>query len=494
MNMQQDLFTPASPTTGQHQPGHQAAAPRAQDPASATPQPSPATGQPKPQPGHQAHAPRAQEPTSAKTPPSPATGQPQPQPGHQAAAPRAQEPASATPPASPATGQPQPQPGHQAAAPRAQEPASATPQPSPATGQQQPQPGHEAAATRAQEPASATPHPGQPAGQVCQNGTPPPPATAGARRRTGAGARADIRTAAEYRTTPNDRTDRTDRTNRTDRTRGAIVRKGEPCALSAQAVAQMRVPVCLGNSGGTPGQLDGVGYVLINSATGEFIPVAHGDEHRSGWDLWHFLQDGGIVSDADNWYPVWVCSGIQCLFNAEDAPRARAAFAAWIAWGGDETSIVYCYYNQTLYSVRSFADNAGGSATQGATPYAAEILSLLSRARECYISNDLAGCCRRAFRLAEVLGRDWYYICAEAAPVDRLQAIGREIFRAEDTGDNERAGRALFAWDGLKNTLHNALKRLQAARGDNADRARTIWGDVGLMIAALAALDSRNAD
>jgi hypothetical protein len=275
------------------------------------------------------------------------------------------------------------------------------------------------------------------------------------------------------------------------------------------AVASWRARTLVGNSPGAGrkvGAMEAVGYVLVPLA-GPFrvIPVSRGDEHHRGLDLlWRKAADWR-VDPAVEWFPIYAPSGNGLYLRSPgEVPRALAAARRWRRAGGPNLTaastgagagwampfddLLACGGDVAVYDGRLLPLGERFAAALD------ELSDGLGMARH---GRELAAFDRRALRkvadasaalVAALRASFWELgLCAAGAAAlsgaggdagERLDWLEASLAGAVAEGDLRLVEELVFAWGGVKNAVHDALRRERD--GGRRGRLATVFGDLGL--------------
>lgn len=89
------------------------------------------------------------------------------------------------------------------------------------------------------------------------------------------------------------------------------------------------------------GAFDEVGYVMIDAAADELIPISRADEHHKGFDMLDLKRRKWRI-DPERFHPVFGMSDYY-LYNAAQIPEALAALGKFRAWGGPNLTVRGAY-------------------------------------------------------------------------------------------------------------------------------------------------------
>jgi hypothetical protein len=261
---------------------------------------------------------------------------------------------------------------------------------------------------------------------------------------------------------------------------------------------------------------------MIGLDTDIFVPLSRGDEHHAGRDALAALVRRGLVPDG-RYYPVFVssCSYFDLDTRPVDAAERRAQAARvndareaarrFIAWGGGAIKPMMISLHSGLYmarrwlmTIREFVDGVWLAPTSSGddaqaldgldrlSEYAGLIIGLLGELQQAHLRRTRA-VFERGHALVDVLQKIIVYGCPDLGAT-KINACEAALLGCEAAGDVDGVGAIVFGLDGIKNRLHNVLRRL-CAKPDGAEtefdawahaNERLFWGDAR---AALAEFD-----
>jgi 8-oxo-dGTP pyrophosphatase MutT (NUDIX family)/GNAT superfamily N-acetyltransferase len=247
---------------------------------------------------------------------------------------------------------------------------------------------------------------------------------------------------------------------------------------------QWHTKVWLGNSG-TKDHTE-VTAIAFDAATGTIVPIAGSDEHQNGWELIQWMERKNMIP-ALQWRIIFLGVNFVDPGNVEQTQKDLAAFKAWLQMGGVNTAVRSRYVNPGfLVSMKDFVaakgnvqpnHDGGVIAPAGARVIKAldELSALYTRMHSNQRVNDkalyrAAAACMDAFDHIR-----YAYILSYAKIQEAEKALG-DLGAGGDPAEFERA---IFAFDGLKNQVHNALRKF----GDNQFKdndLREAFGDCAL--------------
>lgn len=237
------------------------------------------------------------------------------------------------------------------------------------------------------------------------------------------------------------------------------------------------------------GVFDEVGYVMIDAAADELIPISRADEHHKGFDMLDRMRRKWRI-EPERFHPVFGLSDYY-LYDEAQIPEALAALGKFRAWGGPNLAVRGAYgdMRKVLMSFDGFLA-AKGDVTV-APGKLAEIgaglvtrLDALQRALRAAMDRPDALAVSRVWRAAQRLH----------AHFEASRALGR-VYRGNPEEDPFLTGweafvgardwrgldRAAFSHFGFKQRVHDGVRlALADPRFVFADDVVAVFGDLGL--------------
>ena len=268
-------------------------------------------------------------------------------------------------------------------------------------------------------------------------------------------------------------------------------------------IDKWRALTYMGNSGGDAGEMHEVGYVMISLTDNTIVPISRNDEHHMGRDLMYSFEDGSYTKrgkplpiDADNYIPVW--SGSNYIYNENEAPTLLIAFTKFLSYGGRDGVLTGTQdLRGRMMHLSDFVASGGhtGKIEPGnLAPIGARIYGELKQLSDMIVAMGTEpdrvksrAAFLKAAQLCKYLSSEyaftktgvWKFV--EDAP-QRLKEMQKE-------NDVRGLEKYLFGFDGLKNTMHNALR--DAVKSNHSwviQDMEGIWGDPNLAIDMLGRL------
>jgi hypothetical protein len=264
-------------------------------------------------------------------------------------------------------------------------------------------------------------------------------------------------------------------------------------------IREWKAKTILANSGGKVGEWDDVGYVLIALNSNNIIPVARGDEHQVGYDLLYYLFKKFKLPQEE--YVSVNATGANYLQNRNDERRVQTiqAIKKWMAMGGARLVIED---DTREGAVRVYSDQLGESGD--VVPFKGTLSEDGSRIVDTFqaLSDTL-----NSIYTAKDRERDYQIRMFNEASVDFLQwmkstlmfdllsiwndvAAGLEKVLAVPEDDYTTAEAILFSQNGIKNKIHNQLRKLENdPKNMDYRNYQRMFGDVAVAKKAFDAID-----
>jgi len=217
-------------------------------------------------------------------------------------------------------------------------------------------------------------------------------------------------------------------------------------------VKNWKAKVILSNSGDVKrGTLEDAGYIMVNPKTGEIVPIARSDEHRTGYELmWDFYQKKNLIKGAIKDF-VSIFKYRTYIYE-EYYNNTIEGFRFWRENGGP--NIVVTSYTGNLAGrmddfisgrtkeLKSGQLNSGGE----------EFINILNQLDNAIISEN-----PMSFDLAESLidlMREYSFY-----EIDNDKYLA-EIMKTKDNDDYRSLEVLIFGMNGIKNQIHTKLKSI----------------------------------
>lgn len=226
------------------------------------------------------------------------------------------------------------------------------------------------------------------------------------------------------------------------------------------------------------GDMCEVGYTMINTDTGEMIPVARSDEHHMGYDLIHHLISKKLVQKG-RYYPIFF--GANYVYD-EELEIALKAFKIWRDNGGENTVVNSSGNGEEQWIVRIddfIKANGKIKAPKGdLAPIGKRLVRHLERCaltiRDHHAGKDvkegrLADCAQMI--ISELSGAHLFYRACES--------LSGTIKQFRQDGQLKPLEEALFSHNGFKNTIHMEIRNILSGKGGFSSRdIAKVFGDV----------------
>lgn len=261
--------------------------------------------------------------------------------------------------------------------------------------------------------------------------------------------------------------------------------KGLEDGLSGALNCSTLIRVCnSGRRGDKVGNRDRVRYFVIDILNGVIVPIAIADEHHMGMDLVHDMIEAGKLPDSI-YVPISI-NGFYC--NSDDDKsynmKILRACEIWLKNGGIDGIVTNSRANMSC-RMSEFVKNGGVVKSpvknkSGLTSHARIIIDNL-RIISMAIKADLSG---RNYNENQVWQSAETVVKAIATcPLFTYQyEIDHAKFKEiSDKSDFKALEQFIFAFDGVKNKFHIALKNLlghREKRGNDVREDDNIYGDL----------------
>lgn len=252
-------------------------------------------------------------------------------------------------------------------------------------------------------------------------------------------------------------------------------------------VKKWKAKILLGNSMGKDhkiGDMDEVGYVAINIKTNEIVPIARADEHQTGYELLYHLSDKGIIKSDPNDF-ITLFSGNNYpdySVRREDMGRYVNAVKKWLDYGGENYPVIMTEGERIDTDMKEFVKSNGkpsGKPTEKEEsvggklkPHAQESVKLFEDTAKSgaeVATNPAAS--KKFLNQAKSLIQ---HLKSSKIGIDVVDDLLKKAETDIDKEDVDGLQEHLFAFNGIKNFLHNYLRELKK-RGVKED---DYFGDV----------------
>lgn len=242
---------------------------------------------------------------------------------------------------------------------------------------------------------------------------------------------------------------------------------------SLRQVERWKAKIIAGNSVGYTqdvGDWDDVGYVMINLHNNDIIPIARGDEHHTGFDL---LYDMGV--NTDHYCPLF--NGNNYVYNQQDVDKMIVAATKWMSYGGGDFMIIgsnsltgkalfasqLIDMNNMEYTIEPNKMSMIGEKLFDGFVGIADALSEarnepmnIRKAQISYL---------KALDLVKLIKKIGYFRLpfekTKTLTISDVMAIDKKILelKRNHDGDTYELEMLIFGPNGLKNGMHNAIRR-----------------------------------
>jgi hypothetical protein len=241
----------------------------------------------------------------------------------------------------------------------------------------------------------------------------------------------------------------------------------------------------IGNSGGKKGSLDEIGYIGIGLKTNTLIPITRGDEHQNGHDLIEELLYKKLIPE-DEYLTFFTTSDNYTLINDLQDDKYKIVFEKYLSYGGDPEMIVMNYgYERKKYmtTIGDFVKNVKNDKYIEETG----IISIGGR-------NIIKQLQKFALLYKETVELDDGKIDKIKenrikVNTEKLQELAKDIdyktrwlinhnFKIE--GDYKKLGEIILSHNGIKNLIHNDLRKPNKIGSSQKGYYDTNFGDLSL--------------
>lgn len=247
----------------------------------------------------------------------------------------------------------------------------------------------------------------------------------------------------------------------------------------------------LANSGGIKGKMDGVRYVGISVDSNIIVPISISDEHQNGYELLNYFINKNLIPNED--YITIYATGNNYVYseNKKDIANTIKAYQKFLAYGGSNRPVIAGEYYRG--DMKDYI-NRGGNVTikkgeiQGAGKDIIDSLEHITKQYNKFLDAiPPSGEVKRLFEftkefLNRFLGINGYIIelVSDNLNSDYIEKLIKQIEDEEDELDFHTLDLTIFAYDGLKNMLHNELRKLIKPNADKykVDKYKRIFGDL----------------
>lgn len=225
-----------------------------------------------------------------------------------------------------------------------------------------------------------------------------------------------------------------------------------------------KAKVILANSGGKKGEWDKVGYVMISLNSNYIIPVARADEHQTGHELiWH-LKRKKLIPD-EKYYSFYSID--HDYFYKSKLQDYLKMYQKALEYGIDPEFEVQDYDSRYSTTIKEFVDNDGKfidySKYDKLPPRGKRIIDFFENIANEYKNliskniirdKDIENLFDDVLNGMEVLSK----FDLETFAGYQYSKVRDEIIKASGENDYKKLGEILFGFNGVKNSIHTALK------------------------------------
>jgi len=243
-------------------------------------------------------------------------------------------------------------------------------------------------------------------------------------------------------------------------------------------VKNWKTQIILNNSGGdklVKGDYDEVGYIMINTKTSDIIPIARSDEHHRGEDLlYHFFQKR-LIDNVD-YVPIFSVGNNYFYKNDYDIKREEKELKEYLIvvkkflnYGGKNLPLnivgrknykidfeIFEKLNGNFESIKEYVENFG-ELSDDAESLIVYLERIALMCRTYRLGEDKKITPKYILDKADTYFNGYYKILSKIKFMDTFR-IQRNIDKAIVTFDLDLLEQTLFAYNGLKNTIHTMLK------------------------------------
>ena len=229
-----------------------------------------------------------------------------------------------------------------------------------------------------------------------------------------------------------------------------------------------------------------IGYIWINPKTGMLIPVARGDEHHKGMELIEYFEEKGMIPSGQKWTPIWSNHQSATYVYAEKEHREDllAAIKKWREIGGPNLTVKAMYGDSFHVTMDDFIKAKGYPKANWKgklAPIGRKLVNALERLAKLYVEHHTkhtvdkkwiiqAG--RWVLRVMEHFAHDYY---------QEREAAEKALVKLETKGDFDTFENAIFGVKGLKNEIHNSLRKaIENPKSYNSESLSETFGDLEL--------------
>jgi hypothetical protein len=244
-----------------------------------------------------------------------------------------------------------------------------------------------------------------------------------------------------------------------------------------------KAKIILGNNGGKKGELDDVGYIAVSPTSNIIVPIARHDEHQAGYELIDHLINKKIIPNEK--YHTLYSRGENYIYGGQDEDymnKAISAYKKWLELGGKDLNLNGA--NSIKYSgtISDFIKRVKEITKDGdvlldldsifpkGQAVIRELIELSLQYKKLLNDKEISHgkekqidiFIKRVSNFINDLDSFGSKYPQRLFNTDARKTWKEQITKAEADGDLQKAGDILFGMDGIKNTIHQALKAIVA--------------------------------
>ena len=244
--------------------------------------------------------------------------------------------------------------------------------------------------------------------------------------------------------------------------------------------------IWLNNSGEGEAQ---VGYIAIDVKTGMLVPIARSDEHRTGYDLLHYLERKKIIPKG-KWFTIWSIGG-NYVYGEEYDKEALEAFKKWREIGGPNLPVQASGGRREggfHVSMDDFIKTKGNPESNWngkLAPVGERVVKSFEKVAQIYAKyrkeNKLLSTkplVKSAGDLMQLLHHYFRFLGIEK---EQWEKADKALLDLEGKGNLDDFEKSIFAYDGIKNALHEKIRKsAEDPSVWDARNLKEIFGDLKL--------------
>jgi len=229
-----------------------------------------------------------------------------------------------------------------------------------------------------------------------------------------------------------------------------------------------------------------IGYIWINPKTGVLIPVARGDEHHKGWELIDYFEEKGIIPRGQKWTPLWSNHNSATYVYEEEEHRGDTleAIKKWREIGGPNLTVKSMYGDSFHVTMDDYIKAKGKPKSNWKgkiAPLGKKLISAFERLAKLYAKHHKDHTVGK--RWIVQAGR-WVLTVMQHWQHDyrnEREAAEKALVKLETEDDFDTFENAMFGVDGLKNKIHNSLRKaIEDPDAYSARWEKDAFGDIEL--------------